>query len=272
VAGEKEVAGEKKVEGDGPMSELRLVGYQALLEQRSFWRNPEYVVFTFALPPLLLIVVGSTKHWDLIAGTNVSQIALFVPSILAFGVAVAAFSNLATRIAILRSDGVLKRLRTTPLRPATYLVAQLVSTVVTMLMVALATMLLGVALYGVTPRSGQVPLLVLGLLVGVTCFAALGLALSTVIRNADAASPIVNVAYLPVAIVSGVFDPSMTVPGWLSRVVSFLPIKPLAVILEDTYNPAAHAFPASAVIVLVVWAVAGILIAIRWFRWQPVVS
>jgi ABC-2 type transport system permease protein len=254
------------------MSEVRMAGYQTLLEQRSFWRNPEYVVFTFALPPVLLVVVGSTKQWHPIPGTHVSQIALFVPSILAFGVAVAAFGNLATRIAILRSDGVLKRIRTTPLRPATYLVAQLVSTVLTTLLVAVSTMLLGLVLYGVTPLAGQALLLILGLLIGVTCFASLGLALSTVIRNADVASPIVNVTYLPVAILSGVFDPSLTLPGWLSRVVGLLPIKPLAVILEDAYNPAAHPFPASDLIVLAAWSAVGIAIALRWFRWQPVAS
>lgn len=254
------------------MSELRLAGYQTWLEQRSFWRNAEYVVFTFALPPLLLMIIGSTKHWDPISGTHVSQIALFIPSILAFGVAVAAFSNLATRIAILRSDGVLKRIRTTPLRPATYLMAQLMSTVVTTLLVAVSTMLLGLVLYGVTPQAGETLLLILGLLVGVTCFASLGLALSTVIRNADVASPIVNVIYLPIAIVSGVFDPTMTLPGWLSRFVEFLPIKPLAVILEDTYAPAAHPFPGTDLIVLAAWSVAGIAIALRWFRWQPVAS
>jgi ABC-2 type transport system permease protein len=254
------------------MRELRLTGYQTWLEQRSFWRNAEYVVFTFALPPLLLVVIGSTKQWGHIPGTNVSEIALFIPSILAFGVAVAAFSNLATRIAILRSDGVLKRIRTTPLRPATYLMAQLVSTVVTTLQVAVVTMLLGLVIYGVAPQARSVPLLILGLLIGVTCFAALGLALSTAIRNADVASPIVNVTYLPIAIVSGVFDPTMTLPGWLSNFVGYLPIKPLAVILEDSYNPAAHAFPGTDLIVLAGWSVAGVVIALRWFRWQPVAS
>jgi ABC-2 type transport system permease protein len=253
-------------------SELRLAGYQTWLEQRSFWRNAEYVVFTFALPPLLLVIIGSTKQWHSIPGTHVSEISLFIPSILAFGVAVAAFGNLATRIAILRSDGVLKRIRTTPLRPATYLVAQLVSTVVTTLLVAVFTMLLGLVIYGVTPQAGSVPLLILGLLIGVTCFASLGLALSTAIRNADVASPIVNVTYLPIAIVSGVFDPTMTLPGWLSRFVGYLPIKPLAAILEDSYNPAAHAFPSTDLIVLAVWSAAGMVIALRWFRWQPVAS
>ena len=254
------------------MGELRLAGYQTWLEQRSFWRNAEYVVFTFALPPLLLVIIGSTKQWGSIPGTHVSEIALFIPSILAFGVAVAAFSNLATRIAILRSDGVLKRIRTTPLRPATYLVAKLVSTVLTTLLVGVVTMLLGLVIYGVTPQASSVPLLILGLLIGVTCFAALGLALSTAIRNADVASPIVNVTYLPIAIVSGVFDPTMTLPGWLSKFVGYLPIKPLADILEDSYNPAVHAFPGTDLIVLAAWSVSGIVIALRWFRWQPVAS
>lgn len=254
------------------MREVRLASYQTWLEQRSFWRNPEYVVFTFALPPALLIVVGSTKTWQPIPGTHVSSIALFVPSVLAFGVAVAAYGNLATRIAILRSDGVLKRIRTTPLRPATYLAAQLMSTLATTLLVAVSTMVLGLAAYGVAPSASGGLLLILGLLIGITCFASLGLALSTVIRNADVASPIVNVTYLPVAIVSGVFDPSMTLPGWLSGIVGLLPVKPLANILEDTYSPVAHPFPAGDLAVLACWAVAGVLVALRWFRWQPVAS
>lgn len=254
------------------MREVRLASYQTWLEQRSFWRNPEYVVFTFGLPPALLMVVGSTKTWDPIPGTHVSSIALFVPSVLAFGVAVAAYANLASRIAVLRSDGVLKRIRTTPLRPATYLAAQLVSTLATTLLVAAATMLLGLAAYGVAPQASRDLLLMLGLVVGITCFASLGLAVSTVIRNADVASPITNATYLPVAIVSGAFDPSMTLPGWLSRIVGLLPIKPLAAMLEDAYTPVSHPFPVGDLAVLAGWSVAGILIALRWFRWQPVAS
>jgi ABC-2 type transport system permease protein len=254
------------------MREIRLAGFQTWLEQRSFWRNPEYVVFTFTLPMALLLVIGATKTWRPIQGTHTSSVALFVGSILAFSVVVAAYGNLAARMAIARSEGVLKRIRTTPLRPVTYLAAQLASTLVVTLMAGATTIILGLAVYGAAPRPGGEPLLILGLVVGITCFASLGLALSTVIRSSDVAGPISNATYLPIAIVSGVFDPSMKLPGWLSRVVGLFPVKPLTNVLEDAYNPTAHHFPAGDLGILAIWTVAGVLIAVRWFRWQPVTS
>jgi ABC-2 type transport system permease protein len=249
------------------MSRAELVIYQARLEQRAFWRNPDYAFFTFALPVVLLVALGATRTGSTLPG-NVPEVRVFVPRILAFGIIVAAYANLAQRIAVLRNDGVLKRVRTTPLPPGTYLSGQLVSNLITTLLVALATIVIGDVVFGVAPGLEGLAPLVATLSIGILCFAALALAVSTVISSADAAGPIANATYLPLAIVSGLFDPSLGLPGWLSRVVELFPVKALADALYASYDPGAG-FPLGDLAVLAVWAVAGVVLAHRFFRWEP---
>ena len=94
---------------------VALAARQALMEQRTFWRSAEYALFTFALPLALLLLIGSTTATGYLPGTHVEGQMIFVPSIIAFGVIVAAYVNLGSKVAVLRHDGVLKRIRTTPL-------------------------------------------------------------------------------------------------------------------------------------------------------------
>ena len=77
---------------------------------------------------------------------------LFVPGILAFGIIVAAYGTLAATIAMLRADGVLKRIRATPLPPGMYLAGQLTSVLVTSLVVGITTIVLGRLVFGIAPR------------------------------------------------------------------------------------------------------------------------
>ena len=90
------------------MTTMSLVTHQMVLEQRAFWRNPQAAFFTFALPLALLLGLGATSGDDA---------SLLVPGILAFGIIGASYGNLAATVASLRADGVLKRIRATPLSP-----------------------------------------------------------------------------------------------------------------------------------------------------------
>jgi ABC-2 type transport system permease protein len=193
--------------------------------------------------------------------------AIFVPSIIAFGVIVAAYVNLGAKLATLRHDGVLKRIRTTPLPAGAYLTGVLGSTAATTLAITAATVALGWFAFGVAPRPAGLAELAGGLVLGVVCFGSLGLALSSVARSAESASPLANATYLPVAIMSGIFDPTFSVPHWLSVGVGLLPVRALAQILQQGYTPVAHA-PLSDLVVLLAWAAAGITFAVWRFRWH----
>jgi ABC-2 type transport system permease protein len=192
---------------------------------------------------------------------------IFVPSIIAFGVIVAAYVNLGAKLATLRHDGVLKRIRTTPLPASAYLSGILGSTAATTLAITACIMAIGVLAFGAVPRTSGLPEIAGGLVLGVGCFGSLGLALSSVARSAESASPIANASYLPVAIMSGIFDPTFTVPGWLSVVVGLLPVRALAQILQQGYTPVEHA-PLWDLYVLLAWTIAGCAFAAWRFRWH----
>jgi ABC-2 type transport system permease protein len=252
------------------MTRGRLLRDQVRLHQRSFWRNPESAFFNFAMPLGVLLLFGATSTNEPVPGrSDVRVLTLFVPGILAFAVVVVAYGNLAATLALQRADGVLKRLRATPLPPMLYLGGQLVGTVVTALLVSVATIALGAAAFGALPRAAAIPQLLVVLALGISCFAALGIAISAAIPTADAAGAITNGTYLPLAMVSGMFSASLHLPDAADAVIGLFPLKALADGLRSTYDPAATGLPVGDGLVLAAWAVAGLLIARRWFRWDP---
>jgi ABC-2 type transport system permease protein len=243
---------------------------QVGLHQRSFWRNPESAFFTFAMPLGVLLIFGATSASNHVPGrSDVTVVDLFVPGILGFAIVVVAYGNLAATIAVQRADGVHKRLRATPMNPALYLGGQLVSVLVTALLISIATVALGATAFGVLPKASAIPQLVIVLVFGIGCFAALGIAISAVIPTADAAGPITNGTYLPLAMVSGMFSASLQLPRALNDVISLFPLKALADGLRFAYDPAAHGLPVQSVVVLAAWMIAGVAAARRYFRWDP---
>ena len=192
---------------------------------------------------------------------------IFVPSIIAFGVIVAAYVNLGAKLATLRHDGVLKRIRTTPLSATAYLSGVLGSTAATTLAITVCTGAIGALAFGAVPRLSGMAEIAGGLVLGVMCFGSLGLALSSLARSAESASPIANASYLPVAIMSGIFDPTFSVPRWLSIAIGFLPVRALAQILEHGYTPVAKA-PLTDVLVLLGWTALGCALTTWRFRWH----
>jgi ABC-2 type transport system permease protein len=246
-----------------------LVAHQTRLEQRAFWRNPEYAALTFALPLLILLVLGATIAGQVQPGSSLKETALFVPGMLAFGLIVAAYVNLASRIAVLRTTGVLKRVAATPLRPGAYLAAQLASTFVTTALIAAAAMIAGAVAFRAVPQPGGVPALLLGLCLGTICFTALAVAVSAVIPGAEAAGPVTLASYLPFALLSGVFSTTLTLPGWLDHGLAAFPVLALVDILRAGYAPGHYPFPAAAAAVLAAWTLLGLALARRFFSWQP---
>ena len=246
---------------------VRLAMGQALIEQRSFWRSAEYAVFTFVFPLMILLLIGAANVGSYLPGTHTKNTTVFVPGILAFGVIASAYVNLGSKVAVLRHDGVLKRIKTTPLPSAAYLGGLLASTVATAILLAVGTGLIGWLAFGALPRPGGLLALVAGLVLGIVCFGSLGLAISSVISSAESAGPVTYASFLPIAIISGVFDPTFGgLPGWLSHLVDLFPVKSLAQVLQNAY--AVRPFPAWDLVNLALWTAAGTTLAVWRFRWH----
>lgn len=250
------------------MRTAALVWHQTRLEQRSFWRNPQAYFFTFGIPVLLLIVFGSISH-SVPGQVGPRPVVLLVPGFLAFGIIVAAYANLAATITLLRGEGVLKRIRSTPLQPQAYIAAQILSAVVSCAALTALCVALGAAVFQVSPLSVRLGASVGILVLGVSCFAALGLAVTAAIKRADAAGPVTNATYIPLAIISGTFSYNLTLPHWLNQIAGLFPIKAFTDALKACYDPVQHPGMVGALSVLTVWTVVGVALAWRYFRWNP---
>lgn len=237
---------------------LRQIGY----ENRAFWRNPPAAFFTFAFPLLFLLI------FSVIFGSEAAR--FFTPAIIVFGVVTATFTNLAMGIAISRDAGVLKRVRGTPLPPWAYLAGRIGHAVLVALLLVVVVASIGALVYGVPVPWAALPALLLLLAVSAAAFSALGLALAGVIPNAEAAPAIVNAIVLPVLFISNVFIQMDEAPDWLNTVSLVFPVRHFADAMLDLYaEGASTAVPWADIGVIALWGVAGVLLALRFFSWEP---
>ncbi len=239
-----------------------LVWRQYRLERRLFWRNPSAAFFNFLLPLLFLGFFGA-----IFAG-NQKDLNVIVPGIAAMSVMSTTFSALAFNMTFLREQGVLKRMRGTPLPSGAYLGGIALSAVTNTALQIVIVTLAGKLFFGVDWPSDVLELIVF-VLVGVACFASLGVALSHVIPNFDSAPAYVNAVFLPVIFVSGVFFDAARAPTWLKDVAQVLPLKHLITGLSGAmvkHTGLGHNAPALAVIG--VWTAVGVFFAVRGFSWE----
>jgi ABC-type multidrug transport system, permease component len=253
------------------MKLLRAFARQVGWEQRSFWRNPAAASFTFAFPLLFLVVFialngNATVH---LPGGTVKFAQFYVPAILAFGVISACYTNLAFALSIRRDNGLLKRVRSTPLRPAMYLSGLAGNVIVISIILTALVSALGIAAYGVT-FPGRYLGLIVALAAGAFCFSALGSMVATFVPNEDAAPAIINFILFPLLFISGTFG-RVDSASALGRVASVFPVFHLNKLLEAVFNPnaAGTGVIASHVAVLLAWGVGALVIAARRFRWEP---
>ena len=246
---------------------MRLFAHELRAEQLLFWRNREAAFFTFFLPVIFFLIFGSIYGNTTIAGIRGAR--FLEAGMIGYGVASTAFAGLAITMVIRRETGVLKRVRATPLPPTTYLVAVLVSTFVTFLIQSLLIIGIGRVLFHVGFPSRPLSLL-LALVVGAACFAALGLGLTGFVRSAEGASAVVNFIYLPMAIISGTFFSPQHYPAFLKAIANVLPLTYFTKLSRDVMVNGHHLWAEkSALAVVGAWGVAGLIVAVRRFRWQP---
>ena len=102
-------------------------------------------------------------------------------------------------------------------------------------------------------------------------FAAMGMAVAGLCPSASAASAVANAIILPMAFISDIFIAIEDPPPWLDTLGDVLPLKPFAQSFQDAFNPSvpAPAFQWGKLALVAAWGVAGLLVALRWFRWEP---
>ena len=248
---------------------LRQVGY----ENRSFWRNPAAAFFTFLLPLIFLVLFNSIFGDSelTIDGRDLDGSTFYVPGIVALAVVSACYTNRGMMVTISRDLGILKRIRGTPLPPWAYIFGRLAHAMLVSLLLVVIVVGVGAAAYGTDVPGNTLPGFAVTLMLGAVTFCALGLALTAVIPNADAAPAITNATILPLLFISNVFIPLQDPPAWLAFVGDVFPLKHFAAALQTAFHPdtTGAGFEWGDLAVIAAWGVAGTALAVRFFSWEP---
>ena len=192
-------------------------------------------------------------------------------AIVAFSVITASFTNLAMNVVFAREQGVLKRKRGTPMPPLAYLAGKILhSGLIAFLLVAIITVF-GKVFYGVSLASNRIPAFLVSLAIGALAFSAMGLAITTVVPNADAAPAVVNAVILPLLFISDIFIPLTNAPKWLGTVGNVFPVRHFAEAMHQVFNPFApgSGFQGRDLLVMAIWGLGALLVAVKFFRWEP---
>jgi ABC-2 type transport system permease protein len=253
------------------MTTLRLTGVQLRYVNKAFWRNPAAAFFTFAFPLMFLVIFTALLgHSTVSLGSRtVDTSTYYVASMASFSVITACFNNIAAAVTFQREDGILKRAHGTPLPSASFIGARILHAVLVAVLLVIITAVFGRVVYSADIPTGLSLLqFVVALLVGAAAFCALGLAATSVIPNSDAAAPIINAIILPLEFLSGIFIPfGSNTPAWILWVAKIFPVRPFVLTMQAAF--VGTAFSWTDVLIVAAWGIAGMLVAIRFFTWEP---
>jgi ABC-2 type transport system permease protein len=246
---------------------MRLFLHELRGELLLYRRSRELAFFTFLLPLILFFLLASAYGDDEIDGVRGSD--YLMAGTIGYGVVATAFAGLAIVLVLRREDGILKRLRATPLPAGVYVAAVLTTTLIAFLVQAACAVALAMLAFDASFPDRPLSLAA-ALVLGAAAFAALGVAITGFVRRAEGASAVVNAIYFPMLFISGSFFSQETFPSLLRTVAEVLPltyfiqlVAAVSVRGEDVWERPTD------VAVLAAWGAVGAAFALRRFRWMP---
>ncbi|CDZ89745.1 ABC-type multidrug transport system permease subunit [Rhodococcus ruber] len=226
------------------------------------WRVRVVFVFTFLFPLTWLVVIGflaGNATVDEDSGVRVMQ--FVTPTAVVMGVLYAAWPTVATALATAREQGVLKRVRGTPLPAWIYLAGRVGGAVVFALCSVLTMLIVGALAYDVQILWRTAPATVVTIAVGIACFAALGLAVAALSPSAAVAEAVSIAGAVALGFLSGLLIVG-DLPGWADSIASVFPLKPFNEALQGQFDPFASGggWDPGALAVMAAWTLAASLV------------
>ncbi|WP_040495019.1 ABC transporter permease [Ilumatobacter nonamiensis] len=253
-------------------TDVSLVARQIRYQLTYFFRIPVALFFTIILP-IVMLVLFNAIFGDNTVSVNGAEWPIrqfYTGGLAAFTAVSATYSNIGNMVPIRRDEGILKRWRSTPLPTWTYLAGLIGSSIILAFAGTILMITMGAAFYDLSIEWQKMPAAFVTLLVGVAAFAALGMALVSVIKTASSSAAVVNATILPLAFISDVFV-STDDDGFLNTVANLFPLKPFVNAFQDCFNPFVDGsgFAPDKLAFVAAWGVAGALVAIKRFTWEP---
>ena len=253
------------------MHNAALMFQQVRYTNKAFWRNPASAFFTFAFPLMFLVIFTSLLGDGQIPfqSQDIDLSTYYVMAEAAFGVITACYSNIAISVSFQRDMGILKRTRGTPLPGWAYLSARVIHAMVISFILVAITVAFGAIFYSAqVPTGVQLLLVLLTVVVGGLSFAAMALALTSAIPNADASPAIVNASILPLLFLSGIFIPiGDEAPQWIRTVSDIFPVRHFFDAMSSAFL--GNAYEWLDLVIVAAWGLAGLILAAKYFSWEP---
>ncbi|MGI9667663.1 MAG: ABC transporter permease [Acidimicrobiia bacterium] len=256
---------------DRPTNASLLLG-QTRYQNLVFFRNPTAAFFTLAFPLMIFVVFTLVFGNQYIDELGVTMAQYFAPALAVFAAVSASYTNIAVTTAYQRDEGILKRVRGTPVPAGTYLGGKVLSAVTIAVISVTAMMAVGVVFYGVQIYARTIPAATVTFFIGVGCFAALGLLVAGLVNSGEAATAVTNATLLPLAFISGVFIvPSEDSPEWLTTVANFFPLKHFVEPFTAAFNPTntGAQWHVWSLLYMTLWGVVALILGIKFFKWEP---
>jgi ABC-2 type transport system permease protein len=255
------------------MKDVQLALRQVWYLNRAFLRNPASAFFTLVFPLMFLVIfttIFGSGTIRVAPGKATSVATFYIPAISAFSVITACYTNIAISLSFSRDTGALKRIRGSPMPVWAYMSARIIHAVVIAILLVAICSAFGAIFYHATLPTQTLPAFALTLVVGAAAFCALGVAVTAVIPNSDAAPAVVNASILPLLFVSNVFIPLQNPPQWLDLVGKIFPVRHFADALSGSFFVLnGSGFQGNDLLVIGAWGVAGLIVASRFFDWEP---
>lgn len=243
---------------------------QANFDLLIFRRNPAATFFTVILPIIFLLLFTSIfGNQEIEPGVRAAT--FYVPGILALSIISATGVNLAITMTTRRERGILKRVRGTPIPPWVFIASQALAGFMLSVIMTVLIVFIGRVLFGVSLNVNGIPSLAISVFIGAVSFAAVGLALTTIIPSEDASPAVTNAIFLPLYFISDVFIVGVDTPEFIQRIGDVFPVKHLSNALQESFDPLATSapFPWENWLVIAAWGVVAAVITLRTFRWTP---
>ena len=255
------------------MRDLKLALRQVWYINNAFVRNPASLFFTLVFPLMFLViftVIFGNGHVLIAPGKTVRVATFYVPSIAAFSVITACYTNIAISLSFSRDSGALKRIHGSPLPVWSYMLARIVHAVSIAILLVVICAVFGALFYGATLPTTTLPAFALTVVVGAAVFSALGVAVTAVIPNADASPAVVNATILPLLFISNVFIPLQNPSGWIDVLGKIFPVRHFAdALIGSFFQLSGAGLHTNDLLVLGAWGVAGLVLGVRFFQWEP---
>ncbi|MGH9060255.1 MAG: ABC transporter permease [Acidimicrobiales bacterium] len=234
-------------------------------EAKLFLRTPAWPILGVLLPTIVLLGVGfipGLTHPSEATG-GYRFIDLWVPSLVVIALALTGLQVIPATVATYREQGVLRRLATTPVRPAYLLLAQLVIHAVVALAGITLVLVVGHAVFDV-PLPRHPLTYVVTLLLGLVSVFALGLVAASLARTSKGAGGLAMIAFFPIMFLGGVYLPRPLLPRVIQEIGAYTP--PGTQPLQDAW--VGNGVQPLQFAVLALFALGGTALAVRLFRWE----